>query len=365
MRITIEETEPEQSVTQDNPPLQVGIMKKGSCNFWEPSNSRYPLFCMAKHFNIELLFFEPEDIDFRNKMVKALTLEKNSKVQKIAQLPRIIDNDITYFRGETADIMERLKEYSRLVRPVSGIKKQFFYETLSKDEHFRNFLIETQTVSEFTQLLSLLDKYNDDVLLKQITGASGKGMARINFDNGKYVATINDETIILKSVDRLLKFSEEHFGQKNYLVQPYCMSRTRQGNPFTIRLHTRRGVEGKVKVFPYPQIGKQKDLVPAASYTMDFEDFLKAEFGKDWKKLCDRLMDLGYTFPDYYQSFLSDTVFDMGLDVCIQRHDDTYDLKLFEAYIQPSFANLRTEVAVTNFEYYQYLDEKLKRGSLK
>ncbi|MBD3878184.1 MAG: hypothetical protein SR1Q5_00650 [Quinella sp. 1Q5] len=368
VRITIESDLPErppQPLTQENPPLQVGVMKKGTCNFWELSNPRYPLFCMAKHFNIELLFFTPADIEFKNKTVKALVLENNSKVEKVAPLPRIIDNDITYFRGETADIMERLKQHSYLIRPVSGIKRQAFYETLSKDEHFKNFLVETQIVDEFSHLLSSLDKYHDDVILKPATGAGSKGMARINFDNGKYVATFNDETVNLKSVEQLLKFYEENFSQKNYLAQPYCISRTRQGNPFAIRLHTRRGAEGKVKVFPYPQIGRQRDLVPTISYTMDFEDFLQAEFGKNWKTLCDRLMDLGCTFPEYYQSFLADTVFDMGLDVCIQRNNDDYELKIFEAYIQPGFANIRNEVAVTNFEYYRYLNEKLQDGLLK
>ena len=340
-------------------------MKKGTCNFWELSNPRYPLFCMAKHFNIELLLFEPEDIDFKDKTVKALALENNSKVEKVAPLPRIIDNDIAYFRGETAAIMEKLRKQSYLIRPVSIIKNQPFAETLSKDKNFRDLLIETQAVSNFNQLLSLLDKYQDDIILKPTAGGGNKSLVRIHFDSGKYVATVNGETIALKSVNSLLNFYEEISSQKNYIAQPYCMSRTRQGNPFTIRLHTLRGEEGKFKVFAYPQIGRQRDLVPAVSYTMGFEDFLKAEFGKNCKSLRDKLMNLGNDFPEHYQSFLKDTLFEMGLDVCIQRSGDAYDLKIFEAYLQPDFANISNEVAVTNLEYYQYLAEKLQNGSLK
>ena len=367
MRITIE-SEPnarQQFFTQDNPPLQVGLMKKSNCNFWELSNQHYPLFCMAKHFNIEILFFALEDIDFKNKTVKALTLENNSKVRKLVPLPRIIDNDITYLRGESADIMEQLKKYSYLIRPVNGLERQLFYDMLSSDGHFKKFLVQTQVVSEFSQLLSLLDKYHDDVILKPATNTDGKGMARIKFDNGKCIATFNNETTILKSIDSLLKFYEDNFSKKDYSAQPYCISQTRQGNPFTIRLHTQRGAKGKVKVFASPQIGSPKDLVPKSSYTMNFEDFLKAQFGEDWQTLYDNLMDLGYTFPDHYQSFLLDTIFDIGLDICIQQSDEAYDLKIVEAYLQPDFANIRNEVAVTNFEYYKYLDEKLRAGSLK
>ncbi|MBQ3443839.1 MAG: hypothetical protein IJG33_11400 [Selenomonadaceae bacterium] len=375
VRITIESEQPErppqpasnfpQPIWQENPLLQVGIMKKGTCKFWELSNPRYPLFCMAKHFNIELLLFEPEDIDFKDKTVKAIALENNSKVEKVAPLPRIIDNDIAYFHGETAAIMEQLGKQSYLIRPASIIKSQPFSAMISKDEHFKDLLIDTQAVRDFNQLLSLLDKYQDDVILKPTTGGGNKSLVRIHFDNGRYVATVNGETITLKSINSLLQFYEEISSQKNYIVQPYCMSRTRQGNPFTIRLHTRRGAEGQAKVFAYPQIGRQKDLVPAVSYTMDFEDFLKAEFGKDWKTLRDKLMNLGQDFPESYQSFLKGTLFEMGLDVCIQRNGDAYDLKIFEAYIQPDFANISNEIAVTSFEYYQYLNEKFQDGSLK
>ncbi|MBQ6757778.1 MAG: hypothetical protein IJP42_01645, partial [Selenomonadaceae bacterium] len=375
VRITIESEQPErppqpasnlpQPIWQENPLLQVGFMKKSICNFWELTNPHYPLFCMAKHFNIELLLFAPEDIDFKNKTVKALALENNSKVEKVAPLPRIIDNDIAYFRGETAAIMEKLRKQSYLIRPVSIIKNQPFAETLSKDKNFRDLLIETQAVSNFNQLLSLLDKYQDDIILKPTAGGGNKSLVRIHFDSGKYVATVNSETIALKSVNSLLNFYEEISSQKTYIAQPYCMSRTRQGNPFTIRLHTLRGAEGKFKVFAYPQIGRQRDLVPAVSYTMGFEDFLKAEFGKDWKTLRDKLMNLGNDFPEHYQSFLKDTLFEMGLDVCIHRSGDAYDLKIFEAYLQPDFANISNEVAVTNLEYYQYLAEKLQDGSLK
>ena len=98
---------------------------------------------------------------------------------------------------------------------------------------------------------------------------------------------------------------------------------------------------------------------------MDIQTFLKTEFGKDWKNLYERLLDLGNKFPDYYQTFFDFTIVDIGIDVGIQRRGDSYELKIFEAYSQPGFKIIKIDVALANFEYYKYLDKKLNDGTLK
>lgn len=355
-----------QIVSKVNPPLTVGIMKKVKNHFWEMSNARYPMFLMAAHFNIELLFFEPQNIDFENQTVKALAMKDGKVIQKVAPLPKIIDNDIMMSRGETAPIMNRLKEYCYLIRPIGGMGKQKFFNELSKDGRFNEFLITTYTVASFENLSDLLEQYGD-VILKPGNGVGGGGVFRIKIEDGNYVVTSKTETTTLKKPEELLKLYKENFTQKPYLLQPYVTSRTRQGNPFDIRIHARRGAEGKYKTFLYPRIGNADGVISnvvAGGFTMKLENFLPAEFGDDWKKVYNQLMDLADRFPDYYQSFYDDTIFDIGIDVGIQKRGDVYELKLFEAYIQPGFTLIRDEVAVTNFDYYRYIDKRLREGSL-
>ena len=350
-----------------NPPLCVGIMKKVKNHFWEMSNARFPMFLMAKHFNIELLFFLPQDINFENKTVKALVMENGNVVQKIAPIPKIVDNDIMLSRGETAPIMNRLREYCYFIRPIGGMGKQKFYNELSKDGRFNEFLIKTYTVESFENLLFLLEQYGDAVL-KPGNGVGGGGVVRIKISDGNYVLTFKTETTTLKNSEELKTFYKENFSQKPYLLQPYVTSRTRQGNPFDIRIHARRGAEGKFKTFLYPRIGNADGVISnvvAGGFTMKLENFLPAEFGDDWKKVHNQLMDLADRFPEYYQSFYNDTIFDIGIDVGIQKRGDVYELKLFEAYIQPGFTLIRNEVAVTNFDYYRYIDKKLREGSIR
>ncbi len=356
------------SASQTTPPLRVGIMKKIKNHFWELSNARYPMFCMAKQFNIELLFFNPQDIDFENKTVNAITLENKSVVHKVVPLPRIVDNDIMMLRGETLDVMKRIKELCYFIRPINAWGKQKFYEELSKDGRFNEFLITTHAVTNFEQFLSLLKQYHNSVVLKPNGGVGGSGVVRIAHDGKQYLATVKNETSAIKSSEELLKFYKEHFTKVRYLLQPYVTSRTRQGNPFDIRLHARRGEGGKFKIFAYPRIGNANGVISnivAGGYTMKLNPFLKNEFGDDWKIVYDKLKDLGDRFPEYYQSFFPDTIYDIGIDVGIQKVAGDYELKLFEAYIQPGFTLVRNEVAVTNFAYYRYIDQKLRDGSIK
>lgn len=356
-----------QVVVESNPPLCVGIMKKVKNHFWEMSNARFPMFLMAKHFNIELLFFNPEDINFDNETVNAITLENNTIVHKVAPLPKIIDNDVMLSRGDTAAIMKRLKNYCYFIRPIGGMGKQKFYTELSKDGRFNEFLIHTHTVESFENFLALIKKYYGDVVLKPGNGVGGSGVVRIKVVDGDYVINLKTETITIKDAGELRNFYNENFTKRPYLLQPYITSRTRMGSPFDIRIHARRGAEGKFKTFLYPRIGNPDGVISnvvAGGYTMKLEHFLQTEYGDDWKKVYNQLIDLADRFPDYYQSFYDDTIFDIGIDTAIQKRGDVYELKLFEAYIQPGFTLIRDEVAVTNFEYYRYIDKKLREGSL-
>ena len=354
-----------QLVSNVEPPLTVGIMKRVKNHFWEPSNARYPMFLMAKHFNIELLFFNPEDVDFDNGTVKAITLENGKVVHKVSPIPKIIDNDIALSRGETLEIMRRLKERAYFIRPIGAWGKQKFYTEFSREGSFNEFLIETHTLESFEHFLTLFEKYGGNVILKPARGVGGGGVAKIKFADGKYIATAKTKTFILENTEALSKYYAENFAAKKYLLQPYVASKTRQGNPFDIRIHARRGAEGKYKTFLYPRIGNPAGVISnvvAGGFTMNLEAFLQTEFGNDWRKVHNQLTDLAARFPDYYQSFYNDTIFDIGIDVGIQKRGDVYELKLFEAYIQPGFTLIRDEVAVTNFEYYRYIAQKISKA---
>ena len=344
------------------PFLRVGILRKGNPSNWAPDSPQFTMFYTAKNFNIELLLFTPKDIDFKNKTVKATTLDGFKKIQKVVPLPRIIDNPASIFGGEFGTELRQLsKEYFFTRNPINSTKQKI-YDVLLADGLFKDFLIDTITIENFEHFLTLLGQYNNDVILKPSGGNEGKGVARISFDGKIYHITVKNDKIIITTDKDLQKFYDEHFSQVKYVLQPYIVSRTRHGNPFDIRIHTRRGAEGKFRVSPYPRIGNENGVVSnvaSGGYTMNLDVFLQIEFGNDWEQLYKRIMDLGNTFPEYYQSFFKTTLFDVGIDVGIQRRDKNYELKIFEVNTYCGGSFVRVTDAVTRFEYFHYVAQKL------
>lgn len=364
--IALHPDEAEEEIATDYP-LQVGVLRKSRPRLWNPDSPFLTMFYMSKNFNIELFLFTPQDIDFENKTVTAVTLEGTAEVEKTVPIPKIIDNPSSIFSGNYGRELRALtKDYFFTRHPMNSTK-QHIYDMLAADGRFKEFLIDTHVIKDFEHFLTLFEQYKNDVILKPSGSNEGKGVARITFDGTKCVINVKNKKTELHTVEDLKKFYDKYVTVK-YVLQPYIASRTRHGNPYDIRIHTRRGAGGKFKVSPYPRIGNEDGVVSnvaSGGYTMRLDIFLQVEFGNDWEMLYKRIMDLGNVFPEYYQSFFKHPLFDVGIDVGIQRRENSYDLKIFEINTYCGGSFVRVEDAVNRFKYFRYIDKKLREGSLK
>ena len=366
VRVTIEAAQNESAqpiiaTKNENPPLRVGVLRQNK-NIWMPQHTICAMFYTAKQFNIELFLFSANDIDFENKTINATFLEENNKVERVIPFPRIIDNSIFY--GEDGRKLALLEKDCYLIRHSLNTTKQKVYEMLLADGRFKDFLIETHVVENFGQFLTLFEQYNKDVILKPLRGARGIGVARITFDDNKYVVNLKNDKIPL-TAEEFAKFYTDNFTQRRHILQEYIVSRTRQGNPFDVRVHTRRGAGGKFKLTLFPRIGNAAGVVSniaSGGYSMNISTFLKVEFGNDWRMIYDALIKFGSVFPDYYQNFFTVPIFDIGVDVGIQKRGNVYYFKIFEVntYIDGPFFEI--EDAITHFEYYRYIDQRIREG---
>lgn len=371
VRVTIEAAnfELEDSETENKntlPPLRVGILRRNKNGVWKPQHTICAMFYIAKQFNIELCLFSPNDINFEDRTVTATFLEGNEKVQKVIPLPKIIDSTPNFPNTDVGRKLARLRGDYFFTRNPLHTTKQKVYNMLLEDGQFKEFLIETHTVNNLRHFLSLLGKYNNHVILKPLRGARGIGVAEIILNGDKYIVNLSNEKFSLNA-EEFSTFYKKHFTEVKHILQPYIVSRTKQNNPFDIRIHARRGAGGKFKVTPFPRIGSANGAVSNIStggYSMKFETFLQLEFGKDWEMIYNRLIEFGKVFPDYYQSFFKVTLFDIGVDVGIQRRDDGYDFKIFEVNTQIDGPFFEIEDAITYFEYFRYIDQKLREGSI-
>ena len=258
--------------------------------------------------------------------------------------------------------MRELEKDCFMIRHELNTTKQKIYDMLLNDGRFSDFLIQSHTIDTIDQFNGLFDEYHGDVIMKPLRGARGIGVVHITRDGGSYRINLKDQVINL-GADEFVGFYNEHFVNRKHILQPYIVSRTRAGNPFDVRVHCRRGAGGRFKVSPFPRIGNAAGVVSniaTGGYSMKYEVFLQQEFGADWKMIFDKIADFGKQFPEYYQSFFSTTLFDVGVDMGIQKRGSEYEFKIFEVntYIDGPFFEI--EDAITHFEYYRFIEKQLK-----
>lgn len=346
--------------------LRVGLLRRSIQGFWHPQNTAYAMFHCGKQFGIEMCFFSPDDINFSTWTVNAMFLQGKEKVRRIVPVPRIIDNSILY--GRNGQILRHLEERCILIRHSLGTTKQDVYDLMLKDGRFADFLITTHNVDSVDDVFKLLESNNNDVILKPLRGARGIGVARIILRDNSFVLTFNKETKQM-SREEFAAFYQEHFTATKHILQPYIRSVSSQGNPFDIRVHCRRGEKGIFKVTPFPRIGSAKGVVSniaSGGYSMKLQVFLQMEYGTDWKLVYNRLIEFGKVFPDYYQSlFPRIPLFDIGVDMGIQRIQGGIQFKIFEVntFIDGPFFEI--EDAITHFDFYKYLYNIDKNRKIK
>ena len=348
--------------------LRVGVMRMNKKGFWHPQNTTCAMFYTAKQFNIDLCLFSPEDVNFEKKTVKAEFLVENDRVVREVPIPRIIENSVSSAKG-VIEFITRLENEAGcfLTRHPLYKNKQQVYDMLLERGNFKEFLIESHIIDSFEQFLDLLQKYYGDVILKPLRGARGIGVARIQLKDDRFLLNFLNQKADL-NLNEFRSFYNEHFTSRKHILQPYIVSRTRNGNPFDIRVHCRRGAGGKFKVSPFPRIGNAAGVVSniaTGGYSMKLGTFLQVEFGDDWKFILSKLQEFGNAFPEYYQSFYKVPLFDIGVDMGIQKRGDHYDFKIFEVntYIDGPFFEI--EDAITYFDYFKYVDQKLKQKNQK
>jgi len=352
------------AATQDhaNPVLRVGMLRGNPNYIWKPQNTSCAMMYTAKQFDIELFLFRPEDVDLETRTINGMFLVGNEKVRKRVPFPPIIENSILNERLY-GNILNELEKECILIRHPLTTTKLRTYNTLLKDGRFTSLLIPTEIYGSCEQIVSALDKH-ESIVLKPASGGRGSGVRRLSRQGELYFVTENNVTTSYSKTElaAFLKVIEDR--KVTYLWQPFVVSRTENGNPFDVRIHARRGKEGKFQIHLFPRIGNAKGIVSNIStggYSMDIDVFLRDEFGDDHKKIKQDLLTLGSQFPEYYQSFHKPVIFDVGMDVGIQSDNGGYNLKLFEVntYIDGPFFEI--EDAITHFEYFRYLYETQKR----
>lgn len=314
---------------------------------------------ICSHYNIDFFYFRPEDVDLTHKKINGSFLVNGKWVQKSTDFPDVIDN--APMRERDKILYSVLEEHSILTTRRIGSKKKIF-NTLEKDGRFKDVLIPYKLIEDEVGIKLAIDEYKK-VLLKPSRSNQGKNIYVIERSkNGFQVST--DSTTKSYSELAFTNLYNEVFANRLYICQPFIESKTKEGHPFDVRIHTRKNIDGKwatVKIYPKIGIGKSiTSNISQGGGISAINSFLEAQFEDNWKDVKQRLNQLSRQFPPLFQSLYTFPIDALGIDIGI---DKSGKLWLFEVNTFPGAMYLFAEDAEARVQYYRFCAKKAVQTS--
>lgn len=340
--------------------VQVGFMR----NNRHPQKLAKLTALICSHYGIELIYIRPRDVDVEHNTVTGRILIGEQWKTVTRQLPSLIDISQYCFNKKNKEVISHLRKNSKLTFdqniPLSKAKLQL---ELSKDNQFNNLVIPTQKVKSFDVLIDFIIEYKT-VVMKPIFGQKGKGvyiLNRISKNQFKIGYRTNE---ILYSHNELLNFFNDEIYNKNYIVQKYISSRTKQNDPFDCRIHVQKNRNGEWELLnSYIRIGigqKVMSNVNQGGGVSDTVPFLKANFEENSEEINKRLIKIAEVLPYKIEELKQVDLMTLGFDIAIDKSGEIY---LFESNGSPTIKNIVGESALRRVEYYLYILDNQKKLS--
>lgn len=327
--------------------IKVGMLRQ----FNKPNTLVLAAAIAAKMLEMEFFFFNPKNIDFDRMVISGLFYEDGQWIRKETSFPDVVDNSPA--RKVNRQIYARLEEILPFTTHRIG-NKDTIYKRLKQEMVYQDLLIPTRNIDTINDVISCLAEYKK-VIIKPEGGNKGKGIYYIENKKDTYLIIANREKYSIPSTE-IDNFVNEHFIDKNYIIQPYIKCLTKDLLPYDIRIHVRRDFSGKWKIIRiYPRIGTNDGMVSNLSqggYIAKLNKFLKRQFGDKHLDIERKLTKLGREFPVYFQKAYENDIDALGIDIGI---DEDGKLWLFEVNSFPGSTFFELEAQITAMSYAKYV----------
>ena len=323
------------------------------------------LFFVAPQFGLQLVLFTDSDVDFETNTVMGTILKNGKPEQCIVPIPGVVDN----FNFFTKDFYSKINSQTFLTRDWVGRvnkTKQKDYEELLADGRYADILIPSKLIECFDDITQFLDQ--GSVIVKPARGTEGELVVRISRENDGYHMIKGTEHLVFNH-EGLINYYKENIESKQFkfIVQLFIKSATKYGEPFDIRISTRKGAGGKYSVKHYARVGNPQGIVSnyaTGGYTMPIDLFLDKYYEKDIQIEIRRQLDLlGAEFPEYYVDTLYKglKLYDVGLDIGITHDKNGIKTWLFEVNSRGLGGFIYgLDEQIAQCRYYKFLADNLK-----
>lgn len=301
----------------------IGFMR----NFINPPIMAKLTAMLCQSHGIDLIYLRPWDVDTTNNTVKGKMFVNNKWQNVHKKLPVLIDIAPYCFNKKNKKIMEYLRNNSTLTYDKkNAINKEQLQRKLSKDKNFAHIVIPTIKAQSFKDIDDFLYKHSS-IVMKPIGGERGRGIYILRKEADTYILGFEKEEQTL-SREELIEHYKDFMENKNYILQKYISSKTKDGNPFDCRIHVQKNRQGKWQVARnFIRIGIGQKVISNVNQGGGISDpkpFLKANFGEKWKNINEKINQLALTLPYKLEEIKKTPLMSIGFDVAIDQEGDLY-----------------------------------------
>ncbi|MFS0750585.1 YheC/YheD family protein [Oceanobacillus sp. 1P07AA] len=314
---------------------------------------------VAEYEGIEFFYFTPKDIDYDEMLIRGHFYKNKKWMPKLVNYP-----DAVYDRLR----LKGRKGYNIVYEELEGIPftNEFFGNSISKLEVYNKLastksinevIIPYQKITKVRDINRFIEKYGK-IIVKPEVGSFAKGVhfiEKVDFD--KYFLVDGEKESYFSEV-ALFEYLRVLIKKGVFIVQKYIETRTKEGNPFDIRVHMMKDGNGKWS-FPniYPRIGvNYATISPTGSggYIGGIDGFLKRHFNEN-TKLEDRIKEVALKIAASFENLYIEKIGELGIDIAIDKSSNIY---LIEVNVnQPGILYYEFEVAKHAIPYAIYLAE--------
>lgn len=318
--------------------------------------SKYPgilaraIAYVCSNHGIPFFYFTPEDVDIERRKIHGKFMEEGKWVTKETDFPDVIDN--VPMRSKDQQLYKELEKTGFLVTKRIGSKQEVF-KMLETDGRFDDVLIPYKKAEKIDDIYTFMEAH-PTILLKPSISNQGRDIYTLQREGEKLLLG-TDNTLRELTENEFQEVYETIFARRLFLCQPFIDSKTNEGFPFDVRIHTRKNEHGNwqaVKIYPRLGIGKAiTSNISQGGGISPINSFLKSQFGERWVEVKRSLDKQSATFPEKFQSLYDYSIDALGIDFGI---DKTGKLWLFEVNTFPGARFFFAEDAEARIKYYKY-----------
>lgn len=308
----------------------------------------------CKNKDIDLLYFTPEGIDYKNKKINGKLFIEDQWIEIKTSVPNFIDIQSNLIQEKQYEKeIKFLAEYSTLsVNQKYLISKDTLQNILTKNNRLNKYMIPSKETNSYKDILNFLEIHKKIVIKN-----------KMDFEqNSKCIVQKQNSIYRVVMKEKELKFSQKEFevflhervGKQTVVLYKFINSITKLNNPYYCCIHLEKDGNNRWKVVhKYIRVGVEKNIFSKIEEggISKINNFLKVNFPSKNKQILLELNELGLNLAKKIEDSVKGELMVLGLEIGIDSEGELY---IFNVKNSPIESPQTEKISLIRPDYYSY-----------